>query len=52
MKTYTVKIFKNGQHVDTQTVKADRVGLAESQAMAQTKVRFMGAAVSYEVTEK
>ena len=51
MKTYTVKIFKAGTHVDTQTVKAEREGLAISAAMAQTKIMFRGAAASYEVKE-
>ena len=51
MKTYIVKIFKDGKHVDTQTVSAEREGLAISTAMAQTKVLFRGAAASYEVSE-
>ena len=50
MSTYMVKIFKNGQHVDTQVVQAADEGKAISAAMAATKVRFMGAAASYEVT--
>jgi acyl-CoA thioesterase len=51
MKTFTVKILKNGQHVDTQTVRAENEGKAISVAMTRTKVRFMGALATYEVTE-
>ena len=50
MKSYTVKIFKNGAHVDTQIVTAADEGKAQSAAMAITRVRFMGALASYEVT--
>lgn len=51
MKTYTVKIFKDGQHVDTQTVQAPDEWKARTEAMAQTKARMMGAMASYEVKE-
>lgn len=52
MKIYTVKIFKDGQHVDTQTVQALDEWKARTMAMAQTKVRMMGALVSYDVKEQ
>lgn len=51
MKTYEVKIYRDGQHVDTQTVKALDEWKARTAAMAQTKVRMMGALASYDVKE-
>jgi acyl-CoA thioesterase len=51
MKTYEVKIYKEGQHVDTQVVKAIREGLAITAAMAPPKVLFRGAKAGYEVKE-
>ena len=51
MKTYIVKIFKDGQHVDTQTVQAEREGKAISTAMCYTKVLFRGALATYDVKE-
>lgn len=51
MKTYEVKIYRDGQYVDTQVVQAETEGKAQTAAMAQTKVLFRGAAASYEVKE-
>lgn len=51
LRSYTVKIYKDGQHVDTQTVQALDEGKAKTAAMAQTKIRMMGAVARYEVTE-
>lgn len=51
MKTYEVRIFRDGKHVDTQIVKAETEGKAKSAAMAQTKILFRGALASYEIKE-
>lgn len=51
MKTFTVKIFRDGQHVDTQTVQEADEGKAKTRAMIQTRVRFNGAEARYEVEE-
>jgi hypothetical protein len=52
MKTYTIKIYRDGIHVDTQTVEAENEGQAISGAMAQTRVVFAGAMASYEGREQ
>lgn len=51
LKTYEVKIYKAGIHVDTQTVEAENEGRAISAAMIKTRVVFAGAAASYEGRE-
>lgn len=52
MTTYTIKIFRDGIHVDTQDVQAETEGKAISMAMAQTRVPFRGALASYEGREQ
>lgn len=52
MFTYEVKIFRDGVHVDTQIVTAEREGKAQTFAMAQTRVKMSGAMVTFEVTKR
>lgn len=51
MNTYEVKIYRNGEYVDTQIVQAEDEWKAKTAAMAFTKVRFAGAAASYEAKQ-
>lgn len=51
MYKYEVRIFRDGQHVDTQVVNADREGLAITAAMAYTRILFRGALATYEVKQ-
>ena len=51
MHTYEVKIFRDGEYVDTQIVQAEDEWKARTAAMAFTKVLFRGAAATYEVRE-
>ena len=51
-----VKIFRDGEHIDTQEVEAETEGKAETRAMMQimkssspSKCHFRGELVSYEV---
>ena len=44
-----VKIFREGEHIDTQEVEAETEGKAETRAMMQTKCHFQGEFVSHEV---
>ena len=51
MHTYVVKIYRDGIHVDTQTVKARNHQHAPIVAMAYTRVLMRGALVSFDVVE-
>lgn len=51
LKAYEIRIFRNGTHVDTQTVEAENEGGAISAAMVRTRVVFAGAAATYEGRE-
>ena len=49
MAKVKVKIFREGEHIDTQEVEAETEGKACARAMIKTKCHFRGELVSYEV---